>query len=89
MLDDCDQVSLLLLTLIVFIHRTNENKVRTKTANGKSFTSCAAIVTAPLNVLHTIDFQSVLREEKQRAIAEKQCSRGTKFCTKLMNPIGN
>ncbi|CAF1294370.1 unnamed protein product [Adineta ricciae] len=89
MLDDCDQVSLSLSTPIVSIHRTNENKVRIKTANGKIFTSRAAIVTVPLNVLHTIDFQPVLREEKQRAIAEKQCSGGTKFWAKLMHPIGN
>ncbi|UJR14202.1 hypothetical protein I4U23_001195 [Adineta vaga] len=87
--NDCDHVSLLLSTPVLSMHRTDDLQVRIQTKDEQIFTSRTAIITVPLNALHAIDFQPALGQEKQRAIAERQCSGGTKFWIKLEKSVGN
>jgi monoamine oxidase len=89
MLDDCQDVNLLLSTPVTSIHRTDDKRVTIQTHNDQFFVARSAIITIPLNALHTIEFQPALEVEKQRAIAEGQCSGGTKFWVKLENAVGN
>jgi monoamine oxidase len=87
-LKDCQNIKLLLSTPVISIDRTNENSVKIRTTTGQLFTTRAAIITIPLNVLKTIEFSPPLGSEKQRAVNEGQSRGGTKFWAKLENPIG-
>lgn len=86
--DDCGDVDLLLSTTVSSIDRTDEKQVKIHTEDGQIFTTRTALVTVPLNALHSLEFQPALSAEKQRAINEGQCPGGTKFWIKLEKSIG-
>ena len=88
-LSDCRDVRLLLSTPIVSVTRTDENLVTVTTRSSQTFTARTAIITIPLNTLHSIAFHPPLIAEKQRAIAERQCPGGTKFWIKLEHSVGH
>ena len=54
-------------------------RVVVETLSGEGFTGRAAVVAVPLNVLGAIAFEPALPEDKQRAIALGQASRGIKI----------
>ena len=54
-------------------------RVEVETRAGDTFTARAAVVAVPLNALGAIEFTPVLAEDKQRAIALGQASRGIKI----------
>ena len=87
--DDCRDVDLLLSTPVISIDRTNDKQVQIRTKDDEIFLASTVLVTVPLNVLHSLEFQPALHEDKQRAINEGQCPGGTKFWIKLEQPIGN
>jgi pseudooxynicotine dehydrogenase len=58
--------------------RRHEGEVEVETRAGEVFGAHAAIVAVPLNTLAGIDFSPALPEDKQRAIALGQASRGIK-----------
>ena len=66
-----------LATPVAALERDNEH-VEVHTREGEALTARAAIVAVPLNALGTIEFTPGLPEDKQRAIALGQASRGIK-----------
>jgi monoamine oxidase len=55
------------------------NRVEVETRGGDTFAAGAAVVAVPLNAVGAIEFTPVLPEDKQRAIALGQASRGIKI----------
>lgn len=55
------------------------DRVEVETRDGDGFAARAAIVAVPLNALGAIEFRPALSEDKQRAIALGQASRGIKL----------
>ena len=59
--------------------RHNADRVEVETPDGTVFAARAAVVAVPLNALSSIEFTPALPEDKQRAIALGQASRGIKI----------
>jgi monoamine oxidase len=59
--------------------RRSEDRVEVEARDGSVFAARAAVVAVPLNALGAIDFTPALDEDKQRAIALGQASRGIKI----------
>jgi pseudooxynicotine oxidase len=59
--------------------RHNADRVEVETRDGTVFAARAAVVAVPLNALGAIEFTPALPEDKQRAIALGQASRGIKI----------
>jgi monoamine oxidase len=59
--------------------RARNGRVEVETRAGGLYDAAAAIVTVPLNVFGTIEFEPGLSEGKQKAIALGQASRGVKI----------
>jgi monoamine oxidase len=55
------------------------DRVEVQTRDGSEFAARAAVIAAPLNALGAIEFTPALPEDKQRAIALGQASRGIKI----------
>jgi monoamine oxidase len=55
------------------------DRVEVETRDGDSFAASAAVIAVPLNALHAVEFTPALPEDKQRAIALGQASRGIKI----------
>ena len=55
------------------------DRVEVETRAGSTFAARAVVTAVPLNALHAIEFTPALPEEKQRAIALGQASRGIKI----------
>ena len=55
------------------------DRVEVETRAGNTFAARAVVTAVPLNALHAIEFTPALPEEKQRAIALGQASRGIKI----------
>ena len=62
----------------VAVGRPRDGRVEVTTRAGEAFVADAAIVAVALNALHGIEFSPALPEDKQRAIALGQASRGIK-----------
>jgi monoamine oxidase len=56
-----------------------DDRVEVETRDGDGFVARAVVVAVPLNALGAIEFTPALAEEKQRAIALGQASRGIKI----------
>jgi len=59
--------------------RRDENRVAVETRDGTVFAARAVVVALPLNALGHVEFTPALPEDKQRAIALGQASRGIKI----------
>jgi len=55
---------------------SNGNGVVATTTDGEKYTASACVVTVPLNVLHTIEFEPPLSEQKRKAVADGQATCG-------------
>jgi monoamine oxidase len=67
-----------LSTAVAGVTHTGDH-VEVHTRDGEAFAARAAVVAVPLNALHAIEFTPALPEDKQRAIALGQASRGIKI----------
>ena len=81
MLDDA-AVEVRLDTLVTHVRQDDAGAVVT-TANGKEIGAGAVVVTAPLNVLGTIDFEPPLSQTKRSAATQGQASSGLKAWARL------
>jgi protoporphyrinogen oxidase len=67
-----------LATPVAAVRRT-EDRVEVETRDGSVLAARAVVVAVPLNALGAIEFTPALPEDKQRAIALGQASRGIKI----------
>ncbi|CAF3086227.1 unnamed protein product [Rotaria sp. Silwood2] len=88
-LNDCQNITLVLSTIVESIDRTNENSVIIRIHSAELIIGRTAIVTVPLNALHKIEFFPSLELQKQQAVNIGQCRGGVKFWVKLEKPVGN
>ena len=65
-------------TTVAGVTQTGDN-VEVHTRDGETLAARAAVIAVPLNALHAIEFTPALPEDKQRAIALGQASRGIKI----------
>ncbi len=65
-------------TQVIAVNRRGD-RVEVETREGTAFAARAAVVAVPLNALGAIDFSPELSEDKRRAIALGQASRGIKI----------
>jgi monoamine oxidase len=72
-------------TPVAAVRRSGE-RVEVISREGRSFGARAVVVAVPLNVLGSIEFEPALSEDKQRAIALGQASRGIKLFVKARGP---
>ncbi len=63
-----------------------EDRVVVTTRAGEELAARTAIVTVPLNVLHTLAFDPPLKQRKQEAIARGQASSGIKVFIRVSGP---
>jgi monoamine oxidase len=68
-----------LLGAVVAAVRSNGDRVEVETRDGTVFAARAVVVAVPLNALGQVEFTPALPEDKQRAIAFGQASRGIKI----------
>jgi monoamine oxidase len=66
--------------------KRSADRVEVISREGRSFGARAVVVAVPLNVLGAIEFDPPLPEDKQRAIALGQASRGIKLFVKARGP---
>ncbi len=66
---------------------TFEDKVLVTTLDGRIFQARVAIVTAPINALHSIQFLPKLSAAKQAVLAEGQASRGIKIWARVKGHV--
>ncbi|MBV9942248.1 MAG: FAD-dependent oxidoreductase, partial [Solirubrobacterales bacterium] len=66
-------------TAVVAIRHSAPDRVEVETVGGSGFAARAVVVAVPLNALGAIEFTPPLPEDKQRAIALGQASRGIKI----------
>jgi monoamine oxidase len=66
--------------------RRVDGHVEVETRTGELLQASCAVVAVPLNTLHAIEFSPALPEDKQRAIAHGQASRGVKIFIRARGP---
>lgn len=57
--------------------------------NGKAITAKAALVTLPINVLNSVEFEPKLSKIKQAAATERHAGRGRKCYVRVKGDVGN